>query len=375
MLHSSHGQHSAGRGSLVSSLSRIAIAVALIAVAFISAAIAGKPAIEGYSDFAALTMELTELAKSDVCDVKSLAKSPGGRDVWLVTVGRGDIDKKPAILVIGSVEAPHLVGSELAARVTRDLLKRSGGNDQAGRELLDRVTFYIIPRPNPDGSEAFFVQPMQERAGNARKTDDDRDHVTGEDPADDLNNDGLITMMRIVDPAGKHRPHPDDARVMVEANAKKNERGEYSLYTEGRDDDHDESFNEDGAGGVSFNRNFTFKYPVFKTGAGSNQVSEPETRTVAEFAYDHPNVAAVFCFTPEDNLMHPWKAGNESGRIRTSIQSADADLVNYIAEKYREIHGGKDAPLRRQGRGAPANGPTTTMAAGRWPRAAGGYRR
>ncbi len=371
MLDSTRANTSAGRGSLASSLAPTAIAVALIAVAYISAAIAGKPAIEGYRDFAALTAELTELAKSDNCDLESLAKSPGGRDVWLVTVGRGDIDKKPAILVLGSVEAPHLVGSELAVRVVRDLVKRSGGDDQGGRDLLDRVTFYIIPRPNPDGSEAFFTQPFEERAGNARKTDDDRDHAVGEDPADDLNNDGLITMMRVEDPVGKHRPHPDDPRVMVEANAKKNERGEFSLYVEGRDDDHDESFNEDGAGGVSFNRNFTFKYPVFKTGAGPNQISEPETRAVAEFAYDHPNIALVFCFTPEDNVMHPWKAGNEQGRIKTSIQSADADLVNYIAEKYRELHGGKDPPASPAGQGSASD--WAYYHYGRWSLAARGW--
>jgi hypothetical protein len=350
---------------------RAVLAAALVTVGLVSALVAGKSTVEGYSDFAALSSELKELAKSELCDVTSLAKSPGGRDVWLVAIGRGETHKKPAILVLGNVEAPHLVGSELAVRVARDLVKRGEGDDQAARELLDRVTLYIIPRPNPDGSEAFFAGPLQERAGNARKTDDDRDHVSGEDPADDLNGDGLITMMRVEDPAGKHRPHPNDARVMVEANAKKNERGEYTLYVEGRDEDHDESFNEDGAGGVSFNRNFTFKYSYFKPAAGPNQVSEPETRAVAEFAYDHPNIAAVFCFTPEDNLMHPWKAGSDQGRIRTSIQSADADLMNFIAEKYRDIHGGKDAPSSPAGQGSASE--WAYYHYGRWSLAARGW--
>jgi hypothetical protein len=352
-------------------LPRAAMAVALVAVALVSALIAGKPAIEGYNDFSAMSAELKELAKSEICDVTSLAKSPGAREVWLLTIGRGEVDKKPAILVLGNVEAPHLVGSELAVRVARDLVKRGESDDKAARELFDRVTFYVIPRPNPDGSEAFFTEPRHERAGNARKTDDDRDHSTGEDPPDDLNGDGLITMMRVEDLAGKHRPHPDDPRVMIEAHAKKNERGEFTLYVEGRDDDRDESFNEDGAGGVSFNRNFTFKYPYFKTGAGPNQVSEPETRALAEFAYDHPNIAAVFCFTPEDNLMHPWKSGSDQGRIRTSIQSADADLMNFIAEKYREIHGGKDAPNSPSGQGSASEWAYYHF--GRWSLAARGW--
>ena len=39
--------------------------------------------------------------------------------------------------------------------------------------------------------------PFREPAGNARKTDDDRDFEFGEDPPEDLNGDGWITQMRI----------------------------------------------------------------------------------------------------------------------------------------------------------------------------------
>jgi hypothetical protein len=92
---------------------------------------------------------------------------------------------------------------------------------------------------------------------------------------------------------------------------------------------------------------------------------------VAEFAYDHPNIAAVFCFTPEDNLMHLWKSGSDQGRIKTSIQSADADLMNYIAEKYREIHGGKDAPASPAGQGSASE--WAYYHYGRWSLAARGW--
>ena len=322
----------------------------LAALALPAAASAAGPAIEGYSDFAALTKQVAALAKPDVCQVTSLAKSPGGRDIWLATIGRGDVNKKPAILIVGNVEAAHLAGSELAVRMARRLVENA--DEEATNQLLDRYTFYVIPRPNPDGSEAFFRSPRHERAGNDTRTDDDRDHQIGEDPPDDLNGDGLITMMRVADPAGKHMPHPDDARVMIEADAKKNETGKYTLHIEGKDDDHDEQFNDDGAGGVSFNRNWTFKYPYFKPGAGANQVSEPETRAVADFAYDHTNIAAVLCFSPEDNLMHPWKPVDNQGRIKTAIQKDDAAYVDFLAERYRKLHGGKDAPPSPAGEGS-----------------------
>jgi len=311
---------------------------------------AAEPAIEGYSDFATFSKQVQGLAKPDLASVTSLAKSPGGRDVWLITVGRGEIDRKPAVLIVGNVEASHLVGSELALRMAGQLVEKA--DEEPIKALFEHHTLYFIPRPNPDGSEAFFRTPRLERAGNDTRTDDDRDHKIGEDPPDDLNGDGLITMMRVADPSGKHMSHPDDARVMIEADAKKNETGQFSLYVEGKDDDHDEQFNEDGAGGVSFNRNWTFKYPYFKPAAGPHQVSEPETRAVAEFAFDHPNIAAVFCFSPEDNLMHPWKPADSQGRIKTAIQKDDAAYVYFLAEQYRKIHGGKDAPPSPAGEGS-----------------------
>ena len=55
---------------------------------------------------------------------------------------------------------------------------------------------------------------------------------------------------------------------MIDAEAKNNEVGHYRILSEGIDNDHDEAFNEDGPGGVSPNRNFTFRYPVFAPARG-----------------------------------------------------------------------------------------------------------
>jgi hypothetical protein len=335
-----HGAHQFRRWPLV-------LCAAVIALSEVSAA---PPAIEGYSDFAAFSRQVQALAKPGICTISSLAKSPGGREVWLATIGTGEADRKPAVLVVGNVHAADLVGSEISLRMAKRLIEAA--DEEQTKPLLERYTFYFIPRPNPDGSEAFFRAPLHERAGNDRRTDDDRDFEIGEDPPDDLNGDGLITMMRVEDPAGKYMPHPDDERVLIEADAKKNESGRYSLYIEGKDDDGDEQFNEDGSGGVSFNRNWTFKYPYFKVAAGPNQVSEPETRGVADFAFDHTNIAVVLCFSPEENLMHLWKPAENQGRIKTAILKEDAAHVEYVAEQYRKILAAKDAPASAPGEGS-----------------------
>lgn len=318
-----------------------------------SAAVAGKPVIEGYADYDAYRLQLESIAQSEFVSLSSLARTRGKREVYLLTIGRGKPDARPALLVVGSVDPPHLLGSELAVRLARRLTEQAK-TDKAVRKMLDRVTFYVIPRPAPDACEAFFRRPYLERSENERPTDDDRDGEPDEDGPDDLNGDGWITTIRVADPTGPHMPHPRDARVLIEADPKRDETGRYRVHVEGRDNDEDDEQGEDPAGGVAFNRNFTFRYGSFERGAGPHQVSEVETRAVADFAFSRPNIAAVLTFTPEDNLMRPWKPGGsgESKRIKTAVLSGDAPYFDFVAEQYREIHGGKDPPESPQGQGS-----------------------
>jgi hypothetical protein len=318
-----------------------------------AAPVTAAPAIQGYADYEALAAQVHALAHTPDVKVSSLAKTLGHREVFLVTIGTGDVHHKPAILFLGNVHAPHLVGSELAMRAAASLARKAQ-DDAETKSLLRRYTFYFIPRPSPDASEAFFHRPHVEQPLNDRPTDDDRDGEVNEDPTEDLNGDGWITQMRVADESGTYRSHSGDPRVLIQADAKKNEKGRYRLYSEGTDNDQDEEFNEDGPGGVAFNRNFPFRYPFFKVGAGPHQVSENETRAVADFCFAHPNIAAVFCFSPEDNLMHPWKpdTGAEGQRIKTTVLSGDAPWFDYVAGEYQKIHGGKDAPDSPKGEGS-----------------------
>ncbi len=309
-------------------------------------------AVADYPNHEEYRKQLAGLAASDLATVTSLGKTQSGRDVFLITISRGKPESKPALLIVGNVHAPHLAGGEMAMRLARAIVDKR--DDEKIKPILDRFTLYIIPRPSPDATEAAFAKPAYEREGNDRATDDDRDGKVNEDGFDDLNGDGVITMMRIADPTGEWIEHPDDARVLIKADPLKNETGKYRLLTEGIDNDGDEQFNEDGPGGVAFNRNFTHRYPYFQPGAGPHQVSEPETRAVADFAFDHTNIAAVIAFTPEDNLFHPWKpnAQQDRARIKTVITSADSPYHDFIAKAYREIHGGKDAPPSPAGEGS-----------------------
>lgn len=310
-------------------------------------------ALSGYLNFAEFESRLRDLDQSRWAELRGLGKTAEGRDIWLLTVADDPAQQRPAILVVGNVHAPHVVGRELALRMAERIVTEADQDETVAR-FLSSYTIYFIACPSPDATEKNIADQSREVAGNATSTDDDRDFQVGEDPPVDLNGDGWITMMRVADPLGTHRPHPTDARVMIPVDPKKNERGEYRLYTESRDADNDKQFGEDGADGVDFNRNFTFNYPYFGRGAGPHQVSEPEARLVADFAFDHPNIAVVLCFSPEDNLFHPWKPDRqkESQRIKTTVLSDDSPYTDYLAEAFRKLHGGKEAPASPAGEGS-----------------------
>ena len=213
-------------------MTRIRAHSIFIAIALCSPTLAG-----GYSNYESFRQQIDKLAQNENIKAKSLAKTLGARDIIALTIAPGDHDKKPAFLIVGTTHAPHIVGSELAMRLASELAK-----DQ---ELLKRFTFYVIPRPSPDATETYFAKPSIERNTNERKTDDDGDGEFNEDGPDDLNGDGLITMMRIADPSGEYMEHPDNPRVLIKADPKKDEQGKFRLMPEGRDNDLDDQFDED----------------------------------------------------------------------------------------------------------------------------------
>ncbi len=330
-----------------------------------------NPALRDYANYDQVTRRVQALDQSPWASTRSLGQTVGGRDIWLVTLSspeappvtspladdrlRLSYQDRPAILVVGNVHAPHVAGCEIALRIAEDLASRAAAGDEAVTRFLTRHTVYVIPSPTPDATEKNFSSaPRREFTGNSRPTDDDRDFKTGEDPPQDLNGDGWITMMRVHDELGTYKAHDQDPRILVPINPKKNERGAFRLYVESRDLDQDKAFGEDAGDGVDFNRNHTFNYKFFSRGAGPHQVSEAETRAVVDFAFDHPNIALVLSFSPEDNLFKPWKANAqaERERIKTSILAADAPYADFLAERFRNLHGGKDAPDSPKGEGS-----------------------
>ena len=263
--------------------------------------------VSSYLDHDALTRELRSLTQgSSLVRMRSLAKTPGGRDVWMLEVGNPSgvpLDERPGVLVVGNLEGDHVVGSALALESVRHLVGHA--SEESVKKALDTQVFYVFPRLNPDGAEAMFAKVKWDRRTNARPFDDDNDGRTDEDGPEDLNGDGYVTVMRVKDPSGEYVVDTADARVMKRADATKGEAGAYKLYFEGTDEDGDGFINEDGPGGVDLNRNFQHEYPYWQGDAGPYMVSEAESRALMDFVLARRNIAAIVTFGESDNLVTP----------------------------------------------------------------------
>ena len=300
----------------------------------------------GYSNFTQQTNRINALAKNypQFAKLRSLTKTAGGKDIWQLSIGTGNMESKPAIVIAGGIEGNFLIGMELAIGFAENLLQ--GSNTDSIKALLNKTTFYVFPNMSPDAMEQYFAPLHYERQGNASSTDDDRDGKTNEDDFDDLDGNGKITLMRIESPVGEYKTHSDDPRVMIKADLNKNEKGKYLLLSEGADNDKDGVFNEDGEGGVWFNRNFSYKVPSFTQGSGEFAVSEKETRALLDYLFDQFNVFAVVSFCSNNNLSSPYtyNAATANQPLIGSWLQQDVKVDSMVSDLYNKTVSMKDAP-------------------------------
>jgi hypothetical protein len=284
-----------------------------------------------------LSAALRDLANTHakLARLVEVAKSREGRTVWAIEIANPagtPVAERPALLVAANFEGDQLIGSQLALYVAEQLLTGYAA-DPTIKQRLDQHVFYIVPRANPDGAEAMFGAVKSPRKTNAARFDDDNDGRVDEDGPDDLNKDGVISMMRVKDPKGPYMIHPDDPRLLRRADAAKGEAGGYAVYWEGTDNDGDGFINEDPAGGVDLNRNFQHQYPYYTPDAGPHMASEPEVRGFLDYVLARRNIAAILTFGESDNLIAPpARAGGH----------APASTVDLIAFANQSIAGARD---------------------------------
>jgi hypothetical protein len=338
---------------------RALICICLLGLFGTAAALAAP--LEGYHDHASLESAMQRMAEHPNAELLEIGRTAEGRAILVLRIS-GELEllnamgasmPRPAIAILGNVDAAQLAGREVCLDMAQRLLD-SLDDDEELLKVLVQHDFYFLPSPTPDATEFFFSSGVYERSTNSRPADDDNDGRMDEDPGDDLNGDGLITMMRIADPAGEWMEHPDDPRVLIRVKREDNERGQWRLLTEGLDNDNDEQYNEDGPGGVDFNRNMTFNYDQYGLAAGPWQVSEPESRAVVDWLFNNQQFSMILSYGSEDNIRHPWK--DDHGRMKfESAEKDDIAVLDYIAKQAVDIIGSENAPDSPHGRGSLAD--------------------
>lgn len=267
--------------------------------------------------------------------LSELAKTRSGQSILLVRLGNGtpdQLDSRTGILLIGEVEGDHLVGSEVSLGIVQKYAEEFAQVDSVTAFLKKHVV-YVIPRLNPEGAHYFFKSVKWDHPWNNTPTDEDHDGLIDEDGPEDLNGDGLITLMRKRDPEGTYFPDPKNPELLRKADPAKGETGIYKLYVEGRDNDGDGFYNEDGIGGVNIDWNFPQEYPAFKVGAGAYMESEPETRAVSGFLFNHRNIMLVLTYSLHDNLIHPPKLLQRSAKPASGLSSVQRRRFSRRPEK------------------------------------------
>ena len=255
-----------------------------------------------YLDHARLTTQLTAWAEAfpELCKLESLGKTPEGRDLWLLVLGKEPSRVRPAVWVDGNMHAGELAGSSVALAIAEDVLRlhteEAPPHELApavARRLRD-VLFYVLPRMSPDGAEAMLATGRYLRSV---PRDERPDRGTPRWRGGDVDGDGLSLLMRVPDPTGEYVEPPSFPGLLVPRELE-DEGPFYKVYPEGTIEHWDGHTIPTpvfvGDNPIDLNRNFPWSWaPAHEQiGAGPFPLSEPESRAVVEFTSRHPEIFA-----------------------------------------------------------------------------------
>ncbi len=295
-----------------------------------------------YYPYEELTRHLRALAEQrpDLVTVESIGRSYEGRDVWCATAtnrATGPAEEKPAFWVDGNIHATEVSASSACLYLLRKLVTEYGSNPEVTR-CLDTRVLYVAPRVNPDGAELFFADRPRFLRSSTRPYPYDEEPLEGL-KREDVDGDGRFLQMRIADPNGPWKPHPEEPRLLIRREPTDVEGPFYRLLPEGMLE------NWDGVTikvqpnreRLDLNRNFPAHWRLEheQSGAGPYPTSEPEVRNVVAFMTSHPNITGGVTFhTYSGVLLRPY--GTQSDE---SFPAEDLWTFQKIGEKGTEITG------------------------------------
>ena len=291
--------------------------------------------------------ELTRLLKAyekeypNLIRLESIGKSHEGRDVWLVTATSfksGDDKEKPAFWVDGNIHASEVTASAAALYLIHSLVTKYKQEETITR-ALDTRAFYIVPRVNPDGAEWALADKPKIIRSSTRDYPYTDDLLEGLVTGEDIDGDGRILQMRIEDPNGAWKVHPNEPRLMIRRDPIETGGKYYRILPEGLLKEYDGVTIKvlGPKQGLDLNRNFpaAWRTESDQHGAGPYPASEPEARNLVDFITKHPNITGTISFhTMSGVLLRPY-----DDRPDDEFPTEDLWTFQKIGEKGTEITG------------------------------------
>ncbi|MFZ4506381.1 MAG: M14 family metallopeptidase [Fimbriimonas sp.] len=242
----------------------------------------------------------------DLVAVESIGKSHEGRDIWLVTLTRkstGGPLTKPGYWCDANIHASELSTSTAILHILHTLTRVASNEIEPTQpwmaNILDTHTFYLVPRLNPDGAEWAMENPPRLIRSSTRPypyLDPEPEGLERKD----IDGDGLILSMRIVDSNGAWKVSEHDPRMLERRQPWETGGTYYRIIAEG------ELHQYDGMTirarptpqGLDLNRNFpsAWRPENEQYGAGDYPTSEPEVRAGVQAIVDRPNICGGVAF-------------------------------------------------------------------------------
>lgn len=107
-----------------------------------------------YHDYDTINAWMAQLVTDhpDLCALRKVGTSYEGRDMNLLTVGKGGADK-PGIFIDGGIHAREWISPATVTYMVHQLIQNRASLD----DILSNVNFYVMPSINPDGYSYTFT--------------------------------------------------------------------------------------------------------------------------------------------------------------------------------------------------------------------------
>ena len=322
-----------------------------------------------YYSYDELTESLKDLASEydSISNLLSVGNSVEDRNLWLMEITNFDTgppESKPAIWIDGNTHAGEPMGSMVCLKTIWHLLTNYGENPLI-TELIDRTTFYILPRIDADGGEFVLTTPYYV-LGADNETGGGRWYPLSEEEwrssqhglhLEDVDGDGFIVQMRMPDDVGEWKISENDSRIMLRRTPGDNYGDFYRVYPEGLILNYrgeKEIKMAPARWSLNFNRNWPGEWgkEEVSRGSGPYPLSEPETRAVADFILRHTNICIAITYHTNGGILFSYSENEQ-------IPVQDRKLFKIIDSIFQEETG---YPSRSsKGRRRPSGGFSTYM--------------